>query len=106
LKKEYYKLNKQQAMIHISPTKKGKFQVTNVANNGEPLKPSESVESKQSCWKNIRSELKSCYSIDDSDDGLYAVVQDNTVKVPVVWHVGLKKKVLSSRKPQTPYVPQ
>lgn len=83
-------------MVHISRTKKGNFIVANVAKNGELLKASEPLESKQSCWKNIRAENSDCYS------GSVVFVQDNTGKVPKVWIVG-EKKVLSAMNPETPY---
>lgn len=88
-------------MIHISRTKKGQLTVTNIAKNGKVLKPSETVESKQGCWRNIKSELLTCYS-----PGSYAIVQDNTGKKPIVYLVGEKRVVANGIKPQTPHVPK
>jgi uncharacterized protein YegP (UPF0339 family) len=93
-------------MVQICKTKKGNYLVVNVADNGEVLKSSEPLESKANCYKNIRAEMKSCYQELCDDYLLYLVVQDNTGKKPKVWHVGPKKKVLSSRKPQKAHVPK
>jgi uncharacterized protein YegP (UPF0339 family) len=92
-------------MIHISRTKNGLFQVTNVADNGEVLKHSEALESKQAAWKNIKAELKACYDTYTGYD-IVAICQDNTLKNPVVYLVGKKRIVANGIKPQTPHVPK
>lgn len=89
-------------MIHISKTKKRNFIVANVAKNGEVLKSSEPLESKQACWRNIKSDLLSCYG----GGYKYAVVQDNTGKKPKVYQVAEKKVVAFGIDPQTPHVPK
>lgn len=89
-------------MIHISKSKKGNFIVANIGKNGEVLKSSEPLESKQSCWKNIKAEMKACYKYEID----MAVVQDNTLKKPVVYLVGKKRVVANGIKPQTPHVPK
>lgn len=89
-------------MIHISFTEKGDYSVTNVAKNGEVLKPSEQFESKQACWTNIKAELRDCYYGEDRA----SLVQDNTLKKPVVYLVGKKRVVANGIKPQTPHVPK
>lgn len=88
-------------MIHISKTKRGQFSVTNMAANGEVLKPSETFKRKQSCWVNIRSEMKSCYL------GEIAVVQDNTGKAPKVYFVRLHyKELIKGKRPEKPHTPK
>lgn len=86
-------------MIQIVKSKNG-FMVANVSKGGELLKSSEVLNSKQSCWKNIVSELKNCYS----GDKFWALVQDSTKKVPVVYSVGPKRVVMNNVKPQKIYV--
>lgn len=96
-------------MIHISKSKKGNFIVANIGNNGEVLKSSEPLESKQACWKNIRSEAKNCYAIYGYSNIVYdavSLVQDDTLKKPVVYLVGKKRVVANGIKPQTPHVPK
>lgn len=87
-------------MIHISKTKRGQFSVTNMAANGEVLKPSETFKRKQSCLVNIRSEMKNCYLAD------YAIVQDNTGKKPKVYFVRVQYRTLINRKPEKPHTPK
>lgn len=82
-------------MIHINKTKKGNFIVLSVADNGEILKSSEPLKSKQAAWKNIKAELKSCYV-----KGAFSFVQDNTVKNTKVWSVGGKRVLANGIKPQ------
>jgi len=89
-------------MIHISKTKKGNFIVASVGKNGGVLKSSEPLESKQACWKNIKSEIKSCYS----ESYFCAIVQDNTLKKPIVYVVAQKRVVANGIKPQTPHNPK
>lgn len=92
-------------MIHISRSKKGNFIVANIGKNGEVLKSSEPIESKQNCWKNIKADLFSCYCSYETDM-LCAYVQDNTLKKPVVYLVGKKRVVANGIKHQTPHVPK
>lgn len=64
-------------MIHINKSTDNKFYVTVIAKNGEVLNTSETLNSKQAAWKNIKSlymEMGSAYPI---------FVTDNTVKKPV-----------------------
>lgn len=86
-------------MIQIVNAKNG-FMVVSVSKGGEPLRTSEILNSKQSCWKNIVSELKNCYG----GDRVWALVQDSTKKVPVVYSVGPKRVVMNNVKPQKIYV--
>lgn len=65
-------------MIHIHKTRSGKFQVTNLAKNGEVLKSSEVFNTKQACWDNIKAELTECYSY--VNILLWIFVQDDTGK--------------------------
>lgn len=88
-------------MIHISKTKRGQFSVTNMAANGEVLKPSETFKRKQSCWVNIKSELKNCYDAEG-----FAIVQDNTGKTAKVYVINTKNRILSNRKPEKPHAPK
>ena len=89
-------------MIHISYTETFDLSVTNIAKNGEVLKPSEQFKSKQACWINIKAELRDCYY-----EGSIALVQDNTLIKPKVYMVGPKKRVAANGiKPQTPHVPK
>lgn len=94
-------------MIHISKTKKGNFIVTSIGKNGEILKASEPLKSKQACWHNIKSEVLNCLWWPQDSDGLaHSVVQDNTLKKPVVYLVGKKRVVANGIKPQKPHVPK
>ena len=64
-------------MIHIKKSKKtGQFHVVTSSINGEVLKVSESLKSKQSAWKNIYSDWVNNYNLDSH--GLW--VQDETGK--------------------------
>lgn len=45
-------------MIHINRSKDKKFYVTVVAENGEILSTSETLNSKQAAWKNIAAQCK------------------------------------------------
>lgn len=68
-------------MVHISKSKKtGQFIVTVVANNGEKLNSSELLKTKQSAWKNIRSQMRQfgCSTIN---------VQDNALPKPCIVHL-------------------
>lgn len=94
-------------MIHISKSKKGNFIVANIGKNGEVLKASEPLESKTACWKNIKSEIKNCFSCAFSDtEKIVAIVQDNCGNQPIVYYVGGKRVVANGIKPQTPHVPK
>lgn len=87
-------------MIHIAKTKKGKFIVANIAKNGEILKVSETLNSKQAAWKNIKAEMKSCYY-----NGI-AHVQDDTLKKPVVYLQGLRRVTANGIDPEKKYIPK
>lgn len=64
-------------MIHIKRSKKNKqFYVVTSSINGEKLKISEGLKSKQSAWKNIYSDWVNNYDI--SSHGIW--VQDETGK--------------------------
>lgn len=91
-------------MIHIAKTKKGKFIVANIAKNGEILKVSETLNSKQAAWKNIKAELKSCYEYQIMD--FCALVQDDTLKKPVVYLQGLKRITANGIDPEKKYIPK
>lgn len=91
-------------MVHISKTKKGQFAVTNMANNGQVLKPSETFTRKTGAWRNIKSELKCCY--DGTAADIWAIVQDNTLPEPIVYYVSLKTITASGIKPHKPHVPK
>lgn len=87
-------------MIHIAKTKKGKFIVANIAKNGEILKVSETLNSKQAAWKNIKAEMKHCFV--DS----VALVQDDTLKKSAVYLQGLKRVVANGIDPEKKYIPK
>lgn len=90
-------------MVHIGKTKKGKFIVANIAKNGEILKVSETLNSKAAAWKNIKAELKACY---DSTDIGYAIVQDDTLKISVVYMQGNKRIVANGISTEKKYIPK
>lgn len=87
-------------MIHISKTKKGKFIVANIADNGEILKVSETLNTKANAWKNIKAEMKSCYP------HTIAMIQDNTSKIPMVYLQGRNREAWPSVKTEKPYTPK
>lgn len=87
-------------MIHISKTKKGKFIVANIADNGEILKVSETLNTKANAWKNIKAELKGCYSY-----GI-AYVQDNTGAIPRIYLQGISRAIFVGGKAEKPYQPK
>lgn len=87
-------------MIHICKTKKGNFIVANIAKNGEILKVSETLNSKQAAWKNIKAELKNCYHY------TFGYVQDDTLEKPVVYLQGLKRVVANGINPEKKYTPK
>lgn len=95
-------------MVHIGKTKKGKFIVANIAKNGEILKVSETLNSKQAAWKNIKAELEECYSgwVGVLSTDPVAVCQDNTGKKPIVYLVGKKKVIANGIKPEKKYQPK
>lgn len=86
-------------MVHIILQKKG-YAVANVSKNGQLLKISETLSSKQKAWQNIKAEAKDCYGPVDS------VVQDDTAKGTPVWIVPYKgTKYITSIKPRPVYQP-
>lgn len=87
-------------MVHIGKTKKGKFIVANIAKNGEILKVSETLNTKQAAWKNIKAEIKSCFYYGT------VKVQDDTLITPVVYLQGLKRVISSRIKPEFRYIPK
>lgn len=67
-------------MIHITRTKKGQFMVTNTGKNGEILKTSELLKSKQSAWKNVKADMDANCGREDWN----LLVQDGAKKTPEV----------------------
>jgi sulfite reductase alpha subunit-like flavoprotein len=63
-------------MIHINRSKDKKFYVTVVAENGEILSTSETLNSKQAAWKNIDAQW-------EAFAGMFSIdVMDNSFKNP------------------------
>lgn len=87
-------------MVHIGKTKKGKFIVANIAKNGEILKVSETLNSKQAAWKNIKAENAGCYA------NFMAYVQDDTLETPVVYFQSRKRDIAYGFKTEKKYIPK
>jgi len=86
-------------MIHIVKTKTG-FQVVNIGKNGEPLKTSEILTSKQKCLVNIKAELNSCYR------SMWTYFQDDTTKESKVYMFRRDAEKFLSSTPASPkYTP-
>jgi len=69
---------KKGANIILSSIKPKKvYHVVNTGKNGEPLNSSESLTSKQKCWKNILANIMGNYAGCDS-----VFVKDETVRMP------------------------
>lgn len=67
-------------MIHINRSADKKFYVTVVAENGEILSTSETLNSKQAAWKNIRAQHKQYVAAKYPHYGV--LVTDNTLQNP------------------------
>ena len=67
-------------MIYIKKSKNKQFRVVVTSDNGEPLSVSEALKSKQSAWKNIKSQMIQYES-------LHCFVEDETVTPTLVYKV-------------------
>jgi hypothetical protein len=70
-------------MIHIKKSKGGQFRVVNSGRNGEILKTSENLKTKQSAWKNIKADYIENYTIRAT--GIF--VQDDTLTNPKTYRM-------------------
>lgn len=87
-------------MIHINKSKDKKYYVTVVAENGEILSTSETLNSKRNAWKNVEAQAKAFNPIneDELDKWYHVLVTDNTGKKPVKieyeYHLKMKEELV------------
>jgi hypothetical protein len=92
-------------MIHISKQQDG-YIVTKLSGKGEILSQSKVFNTKEACWRNIRMEIEDCYvTMEGYYEGSvrpFAMVQDDCLPVPIVYHFRTKK-IVSTKEPVKPY---